>query len=447
MSRKKITTEEFIGKLKEKYGDLYSYEKTIYVNYRTKITITDKNGKDIFIFPQQLLRGFKNANQKCTKDIFIERAKKIYGEKYTYDKVRCTKWTDKVIVTCPIHGEFEKVAYAFLAGQGCKLCGNKYYNTNKFVDKAKQIHNDKYDYSKVEYKDSNTKVCIICPEHGEFWQTPISHLRGSACPKCANEKNKISLENFLCRANNVHGVKYDYSKVEYLNSSTKVCIICPEHGEFWQTPIKHINGQGCPICARSKISEKLKDNKEDFIEKAKEIHGDKYDYSKVEYSHSNKKVCIICLEHGEFWQTPHSHLSGQGCPFCKESKGERRIKQYLENNNIEYEQQKMFSWLKYEKPMKLDFYLPKYNVGIEFQGEQHFCNKKWWNSTDEGKINEYFNKTIERDIEKHRLCNNNGIELFYITDHNFKEKYDGIYDVYHTSKSIKKVINRIKNGE
>ena len=315
MSRKKITTEEFIGKLKEKYGDLYSYEKTIYVNYRTKITITDKNGKDIFIFPQQLLRGFKNANQKCTKDIFIERAKKIYGEKYTYDKVRCTKWTDKVIVTCPIHGDFEKVAYAFLAGQGCKLCGNKYYNTNKFVDKAKQIHND----------------------------------------------------------------KYDYSKVEYLNSSTKVCIICPEHGEFWQTP--------------------------------------------------------------------HSHLSGQGCPFCKESKGERRIKQYLENNNIEYEQQKMFSWLKYEKPMKLDFYLPKYNVGIEFQGEQHFFNKKWWNSTDEGKINEYFNKTIERDIEKHRLCNNNGIELFYITDHNFKEKYDGIYDVYHTSKSIKKVINRIKNGE
>ena len=223
-----------------------------------------------------------------------------------------------------------------------------------------------------------------------------------------------------------------------------MCIICPKHGEFWQKPVKHLIGHGCPECAKKTISKKLKLTQNEFIKKAISVHGNKYDYSKSNYILNDKKICIICPEHGEFWQTPHSHLSGQGCPLCKESKGERKIKQFLEENNIEYEQQKMFNWLIYEKPMKLDFYLPEYNVGIEFQGEQHFSNKKWWNITNEDEVNECFNKTIERDIKKNILCKENGIELFYITDHNFKKQYYGIYDKKHVSKSIKKIIESLK---
>lgn len=174
--------------------------------------------------------------------------------------------------------------------------------TEKFVARAKQKHGDKYDYSKVKYVNNRTKVCIICPEHGEFWQTPNIHLRGADCPKCVG-KGTISTEEFIARSYEVHGDKYDYSKVEYKTANAKVCIICPEHGEFWQTPRSHLRGAGCPSCSGNK-----KMTAEEFIVKAREVHGNKYDYSKVEYINNNKKVCIICPEHGEYIALVRLHL-------------------------------------------------------------------------------------------------------------------------------------------
>ena len=126
----------------------------------------------------------------------------------------------------------------------------------------------------------------------------------------------MTKDDFITRAIAVHGNKYDYSKVEYINSATKVCIICPEHGEFWQTPNCHLSGNGCPKCAGN-----LKHSKDDFIKRSIAVNGNKYDYSKVEYINSKTKVCIICPEHGEFWQTPDSHYTGQGCPKCGIVKG------------------------------------------------------------------------------------------------------------------------------
>ena len=121
------------------------------------------------------------------------------------------------------------------------------------LKRQKKIHGDKYDYSKVEYIDSHTKVCIICPEHGEFWQIPNSHLRGSGCPICGQinrtKTKTLPLNEFIIKAFLVHGDKYDYSKVEYVNAKTKVCIMCPKHGEFWQKPNDHISlSHGCPKC-------------------------------------------------------------------------------------------------------------------------------------------------------------------------------------------------------
>ena len=127
--------------------------------------------------------------------------------------------------------------------------------TNKeFVDRAKEVHGDKYDYSKVEYTHSKKEVCIICPKHGEFWQTPTVHLKGGNCPNCIKE-NKIN--DFLEQSKIIHNNKYDYSKVEYVDSTTKVCIICPKHGEFWQRPFSHINGNGCPMCKESLLEEEI----------------------------------------------------------------------------------------------------------------------------------------------------------------------------------------------
>ena len=192
--------------------------------------------------------------------------------------------------------------------------------TENFIDKAKKIHGDKYDYSKVNYVNSKTKVCIICPKHGEFWQEPRHHLSKHGCPMCGKEnsdrKQSLTLNEFIEKSNQIHNGKYRYDKVNYVNAETKVCIICPKHGEFWQDPHSHLRGQGCPKCGRERNINSIKITNEAFIEKATQIHGGKYDYSKCIYKDSNTKVKIICPIHGEFWQIASSHLNGHGCVKC-----------------------------------------------------------------------------------------------------------------------------------
>ena len=205
---------------------------------------------------------------------------------------------------------------------------NKEKLKQKFIEKGKLVHNNKYDYSKVEYTDSKTKVCIIChekdefgEEHGEFWQRPGDHINKKCeCPKCALEhRSRLRSSNtkeFIEKAKQIHGDKYDYSKVIYNGAHEKVCIICPEHGEFWMKPNNHLNGQNCPRCALIEQGINRRKTIEQFIKEAKEIHGDKYDYSKVVYTNNQTKIEIICPKHGSFWQTPLTHLRGSGCPEC-----------------------------------------------------------------------------------------------------------------------------------
>ena len=133
----------------------------------------------------------------------------------------------------------------------------KRLTTEEFIEKTRQVHGDKYDYSKVEYKTSGEKVCIICKEHGEFWQIPENHLHkhhAQGCPKCSHGHDKYTIEEFIEKARQVHGDKYDYSKVEYSGKDIKVCITCPIHGDFWQLPSVHVyNKSGCPRCKSSKL--------------------------------------------------------------------------------------------------------------------------------------------------------------------------------------------------
>ena len=165
-----------------------------------------------------------------------------------------------------------------LRGHRCPKCyGTPKKTLKEFVEQAKGIHGNKYDYSKVVYRSTNTKICIICPEHGDFWQTPDSHLIGSGCPACSGCQ-RITEQVFLERARNIHKEKYDYSKMVFVDSQTKIRIMCPVHGEFWQRPIAHLNGYGCARCGGS-----LRLTKDEFIDKAKVIHKGKYDYSKREF--------------------------------------------------------------------------------------------------------------------------------------------------------------------
>lgn len=281
-----------------------------------------------------------------------------------------------------------------------------------FIEKSKQIYGERYDYSKVEYRNNRTKVCIICPIHGEFWQIPASHLRGCGCPKCgvstSAANRTMTTEEFVEKAKNIHGDKYDYSKVNYINAKTKVCIICPKHGEFWETPINHLNSNGCYECGRDNYAKNHNKSTECFIEDAKRIHGNKYDYSKVKYINAYTKVCIICPKHGEFWQTPNDHLNKCGCPICNESHLEKEIRLLLNDKKLDYIYQCKSTNLKWLGKQSLDFYLPKYNLAIECQGIQHFSEQK-------GDLYNH-KKTVERDIKKNIKCIGNGIRLLYYTD-------------------------------
>lgn len=283
----------------------------------------------------------------------------------------------------------------------------------EFIKAAKEKHGDKYDYSKVDYVSAHTKVCIICPNHGEYYQEPNSHIRGAGCKKCANEatgeRYRSSKEEFIKKANEVHEGKYDYSKVKYVNANTNVCIICPLHGEFEQIPNHHRRGVGCPKCANESNSERCRLSKEEFIKKANEIHNGKYDYSKVEYVDNHTKVCIICPKHGEFWQEANSHTQGSGCPKCNLSHLERSVMNYLDNVGINYEYQKHFNWL---GKQSLDFFLLDYNIGIECQGGQHFFPVDFAGKGVEWACKE-FNKLVYRDKKKKALCEKHEVKLLY----------------------------------
>ena len=348
---KKLTTEEFISKASYVHNNYFSYEKCNYTGSNNKVIVTCPIHGDFEVKANNHLNG---ANcKKCQNDkiqhtitklpqvnkstvtydtqTFVQKALLVHGDKYDYSKVEYIKSSAKVIITCPIHGDFAITPNHFLSGKGCPKCAkNHRYSTEEIINRFREIHGDKYDYSKVEYIATHKPVIVICPQHGEFQISPANHLRGQGCIKCyrqnkvvipkEDKKKKDKLEKFVEKAKVVHNDKYDYSKVKYVNSETKVCIICPEHGEFWQMPYVHTSGSGCPKCGRLKSNNSKALQLNTFIEKAKQIHGNKYDYSKVNYVNGNTKVCIICPKHDEFWQRPSSHLNGAGCKLCFEDK-------------------------------------------------------------------------------------------------------------------------------
>ena len=290
-----------------------------------------------------------------TQQQIIECFKSVHGEKYDYSKVKYTKLVNNVTIICPIHGEFEQSPHSHLKGQGCPKCGlesrikKKTNTTDQFIEKARKVHGDKYDYSKVNYEKSNIKVTIICPEHGEFWMKPKTSPNGCGCPKCGNAKKsqqKMTLLNFIEKARKLHGDKYDYSKVKYVNNFTKTIIICPEHGEFIQSPDSHLTGHGCPKCALEEQSRRQTMTTQEFIKKAREVHGDKYDYNKTVYKNIFDKVVITCPIHGDFLQKAVYHLNGNGCQKCAaemtESKGEIELREFIisligEKNIVAYD--------------------------------------------------------------------------------------------------------------
>lgn len=248
---------------------------------------------------------------------FINTAKSIHGDRYIYSKAIFEGLNKRIIITCKVHGDYQTTPWIHLRGSNCIKCTGKARGTTEsFIAKARAKHGDRYDYSKVDYKTNRTKVCIICPDHGEFWQAPANHINlGAGCPTCAGCK-RLTLDEFIRRSRQAHGDQYDYSMTVFTNVDTKVKIICPKHGPFEQIAYDHMKGHGCSKCGAEKCADSCRHDSKKFIVRARERFGQIFDYSKVDYINSETKVEIICPAHGPFLQRPYEHLTGTGCPLC-----------------------------------------------------------------------------------------------------------------------------------
>ena len=373
--------------------------------------------------------------RKLTKEDFVNRANEIHSHKYDYSKFEYINAITKSIIICPIQGEFMQSSNVHLRGVGCPKCvvhkSTKKLSKEDILFKAEQIHGDKYEYDLGNFINSSSKIRIYCKKHNNwFEQTIRNHLRGQGCPICASDNKRslmsITKEEFIERANKRHKNKFNYSKVEFKNNKDIITIICPIHGEFNQRVDEHLKGRGCAKCNG------LYRTTEEFIELAKAVHNERYDYSMVEYINSEHKITIKCNQCGNiFEQKPFSHLQGHGCPYCRQSRLELEVEDILISNNIEYERQKKFDWL---GKLTLDFYLPKYNIAIECQGDQHFNNSRCFGNKE---LNDVI---IKRDKRKYQLCNNNGVDIIYYTNIKRVDETEYIGLLY---KDINFLLNKI----
>lgn len=411
-----LKKEQFIAQAKEIHGNKYDYSKTVYVNTCTPVSIICPIHGEFKKRPAEHIKR-RSGCPKCgkvakhTKESFIEKAVEIHGHHYKYDKVVFINGNTPVSIGCPVHGYYYQLPKMHLHGHGCPKCArNVRYDTEAFIKKATEIHSDKYDYTKTDYKNYSTKVTITCKIHGDFVQTAGLHLSGSGCPKCAIEKSRLTQEEFIERGRKLFDNKYDYSLVEYKNLKTKVKIICPVHGVFEQQPSCHLQGWGCVKCGNERQLHTL----EHFIARAREVHGNKYSYANAHYIGSYKPITITCPKHGDFTQRASAHIEGEGCPACKHSQGEHKIAMYLDKTGVKYIREYKFADCKDKSKLKFDFALFN-NDGslrclIEFQGEQHYRFIKCIH-----KDIARYKSSLKRDKIKRKYCKKNDITLIEVS--------------------------------
>jgi len=298
-----------------------------------------------------------------------------------------------------------------------KQKGRPRLTTKHFIAKAIIIHGNKYNYSKTNYIKSTIKIIITCNKHGDFELLPYNHLKNKnagGCPFCGNkrmgEKHKISSSEYIKRCIKKHGEKFDYSKTEYKSSDKEVTIICKKHGEFKIKASRHLVGAGCTKCKLEKLSSDKKYSTEKWIEMAKKIHKNKYQYPFFCIENGDSYIPIICPVHGEFKQRIRIHVMGCGCRACSKtiSNGEKKIISLLTKNKIIFETQKTIEGCFSKMVLRFDFYLPEKKIYIEYDGIQHFKPVNYFGGTKS------FNKIKESDKIKNDYCKENKIKLLRI---------------------------------
>ena len=416
----KLTQEEVIRRIKETHGDTYDLSKFVYTTQRSKSIFICKIHGEFLSQPKEVWggTGCPECGQNKTKPIskWEEVEQKILDKhddvfEFLVDTYRGVG--KKMEVISKIHNhKWKPRPIDLIDGQGCPKC--RYEKSGKklvvkvpeFIKRSRKTHGNKYDYSKVhQYKTQRENVIIICPTHGEFEQNPFSHYNGSGCPKCWEEVRSevltISWEEILKSFRETHGEQYEYNSGDYKNSSSKLRINCPKHGEFVQDVTSHKHGQGCPKCGRERISEFLTTPWEEVLKSFRETHKDEYEYTPETYTLLETPMEMFCKKHGRFEQTPKNHRNGSGCPVCNSSRGEKEIEFLLRDLEIEYVHQKKFPEL--SMYYRYDFFIPSINTILEYNGIQHYEPIEHFGGIKS------FKKTQKRDKIKKQYCLDNGI--------------------------------------
>jgi hypothetical protein len=331
-----------------------------------------------------------------TIEQFIEKAKEIHGEKYDYSQAVYINKSTKIKIICPEHGEFWQTPANHLQGRGCVKCcthGKKY--AIDYLPNIERLHPELK--PKLDNNNQN-QIILTCPIHGEYSKLAKNVLRKFECPECRVERLRNDLfdernKDFIRKAKEIHGDVYDYTKTKYKGFEEKLTIICPKHGEFEQQASVHLAGCGCPECGNEKLR-KVKVNEEHLIKRFKEKHGDKYDYSNVKYEIGGQKVEIICKKHGSFWQVPYSHMHGAGCPICASenstSESEIEFRNFISKL---YEGRILPNDRTIIRPREIDIYLPEINVAFEYNG-------LYWHSAEKLHNNLYHQMKMKMCLEK-----------------------------------------------
>ena len=395
------------------YDDLHN--KLLPFNYRfVKYKMTCKNCDFNFektianhIFNKQ---GCPNCSLNAStfpKEWWIKQFNNHHFNIYDYSQVTqdFIKYRDIITVTCPKHNRTWNVVASSHLKKGCRKCGyeNNCLKHNDFINKCKEKHGGKYDYSLVEYTKGSDIINIICPDHGVF-QQKASYHKYYGCMQCSIDASCVKPEEFLARCVEVHGkYKYNLDQINYTGMQNKIIVICNIHGEFNPRASDFVNGSNCKKCADIAQSS----TKEEFIEKAKLIHGEKYDYSLVKYINNKTNVIIICKNHGKYKQLPFNHICYKnGCPFCI-NKSEYKLYKILKDNykDLKVLYQFKVEWCRNKSYLPFDFLIKENNIIIELDGPQHFIQISNWQTPE---------KTQQIDKYKTDQANKNNYSVIRI---------------------------------
>lgn len=444
----KLTKEQWVARAVAKYGDKYDYSESEYLNGMAPILIRCKkhnlvfrtiagnfinersnthcpicyaemkaeqllstayknNAKDVRI-AEDIIKGIKNGRLTMSgarkpniikapvdyKKVFLNKVKEMYGDKYDLSKTEYKTRDTTLTMICKEHGEFHITPRTLLYGShgvkphGCPICeGIKQpvkTNPESFKSEMKKIYGRKLKFKIPNKITKDTQITAICKHHGEITHSVGYFKSGKGCEYCSGKKTYWP--DFIKLARKVHGDKYDYSQTEIpKRNADKITIICPEHGQFRQFAWLHLSGSGCPECVGYPNRKTREQRENEFIQKARDLFGDKFDYSKVHYVNNDTNVTLTCKEHHiEFETSPDTHLRGSGaCPMCTRSIGEAKIYGYLSRHKIKFFTQHK---IEHNNPLckrqylVVDFYIPEYNVVIEYNGKQHYQHVEFFHS-------------------------------------------------------------------